>query len=148
MRHKWRQFNDLAIKTVTAGSPVATLSPNNSNTVSLFAIYFSINRPFSPDFGGRVAFWRLFAKKQITANDLSHLQPYVTFGIIWPFLLRYSCLQLRLCRFHWLDVQLGIQIYRYLKAAAQRNERPGCYFTNSVWEVRCFFMRGYKLSSQ
>jgi hypothetical protein len=60
------------------------------------------------------------------------LQPYVTFGIIRPFLLRYSCLQLGLCRFHRLDVQLGIQIYRSLKAVAQRNERPGCYFTNWV----------------
>jgi hypothetical protein len=76
------------------------------------------------------------------------LQPCVTFGIIWPVLLRYSCLQLRLCRFHRLDVQLGIQIYRYLNEVAHRNERPGYYYTNRVWEVRCLFMRGYKLSSQ
>jgi hypothetical protein len=60
------------------------------------------------------------AKNQITAKDPSRLQPYVTFRITWPFLLRYSCLQLRLCRFHRLDVQLGIQNYRYLKATAKK----------------------------
>ncbi len=136
------------LKLSPTGSPVVTLSPNNFNTVSIFAISFFLKRPFSPDFGGRVAFWRFLAKNQITAKNLSRVQPYVTFGIIWPFLLRYSCLQLRLCRFHRLDVQLGIQIYRYLKAVAQRNERPGCYFTNWVWEFLCFFMRSYNLSSQ
>ncbi len=114
------------------GSPVATLSPNNFNTLSIFAISFSKNRAFSPDFGGRVALWRFLPKNQITAKDLSRLPPYVTFGIISPFLLRHSCLELRLCRFHRLDVQLGIQIFRYLKAVARRNESPGWYFTNWV----------------
>jgi hypothetical protein len=57
-------------------------------------------------------------------------------------------LQLRLCWFHRLDVQPGIKIYRYLNAVAHRNERPDCYYTNRFWEICCFFMRGYKLSSQ
>ncbi len=59
-----------------------------------------------------------------TSNDVSRSQPYVTVGIIWLFLLRYSCLQLRLWRFHRLDVQLGIQIYRYLQAVAQKKRTP------------------------
>ncbi len=51
------------LKLSPTGNPVATLSPNNFNTVSIFAICFYKNRPFLPEFGGRVAFWRFFAKK-------------------------------------------------------------------------------------
>jgi hypothetical protein len=86
MRHKWRQFNDLAIKTVAADSPVATLSPNNSNTVSLFAISFSKNRPFSPDFGGSVAFWRLFAKNKslaTTFHSCNHTLLLESYGLFY-----------------------------------------------------------------
>jgi hypothetical protein len=80
MRHKWRRFNYLAIKTVAHRQTLATLSPNNFNPVSIFAICFLKNRPFSPDFGGRVAFWRFFVKKQT-----NHCEGSFTFATIRYF---------------------------------------------------------------
>jgi hypothetical protein len=68
------------LKLSPTGIPVATLSPNNFNTGSIFAICFSKNRPFSPDFGCRVAFWRLFAKK-----NKNHCKGSFTFATIRYF---------------------------------------------------------------
>jgi hypothetical protein len=64
MRHKWRQFNDLAIKTVAHSQPCGdTLSQKNLNCLNL-AICFSENRPFSPDFGGSCRLLAIFRPKK------------------------------------------------------------------------------------
>jgi hypothetical protein len=74
------------LKLSPTGSPVATLSPNNFNTVSIFAICFFLKDHFCQILEAESPFGDFSQKnKQITARDLSRLQPYVTFGIIRLF---------------------------------------------------------------